>query len=72
MNSLGKGWNPLQSHSDFAPKKPVLSPRGAFPSNDWSEELRQVKVAIPQIDWLLADSRATDWTLERPSVVTQW
>jgi hypothetical protein len=25
MNSLGRGWNPLQSHSDFGPKKPVLS-----------------------------------------------
>lgn len=25
MNSLGKGCNPLQSHSDFGPKKPVPS-----------------------------------------------
>ncbi len=25
MNTLGKRWNPLQSHSDFGPKHPVLS-----------------------------------------------
>ena len=25
MNSLGKGWNRLLSHSDFGPKNPVPS-----------------------------------------------
>ncbi len=36
MNTLGKRWNPLQSHSDFGPKKPVPSPGRGVNAGKWS------------------------------------